>query len=360
VWISGQIQFSENLLVTRRTALRAIIPLVRHQPYNIGPIQPESENVSILTFEPLYKERVWGGRWLAAKFGRALPGGGSIGESWEVVDRAEAQSVEADSGKTLREILQQRPEEIMGPGYDPDRPFPILVKWLDCSARLSLQVHPPAPVAEQLHGEPKTECWYIADATREAALIVGLKRGVTREQFKQAIAAESLEPLLHRFPVRPGQSMLLESGRLHAIDAGNLILEIQENSDTTYRVYDWGRKGLDGQPRRLHLSESLQSIDFDDFEPEARPPSTSSGETVLARSTKFRLRQFKLGSGQSLELPADVEPALLSMVAGSLVDDSTGQKLGAGDNALSPYAATTRLSAQEPSTVLVTDRFTGT
>lgn len=316
--------------------------------------------MAILTFEPLYKERVWGGRWLAAKFGRPLPGEGSIGESWEVVDRAEAQSVEGDSGKTLREILQQRPEEIMGPGYDPAQPFPVLVKWLDCSARLSLQVHPPAPVAEHLGGEPKTECWYIADATPEAALIVGLKRGVTREHFEQAITAETLEPLLHRFPVQPGHSMLLESGRLHAIDAGNLILEIQENSDTTYRVYDWGRKGLDGQPRQLHVSESLQSIDFDDFEPKARPPSTGLGETELVRSTKFRLREFKLESGQSLELPAGVEPALLSMVAGSLVENSTGQRLAVGDNALSPYTATTRLRAQEPSTVLVTDRFTRT
>lgn len=314
--------------------------------------------MSILTFKPLYQERVWGGLGLAAKFGRRLPEGKPIGESWEVVDRADAQSVEAESGSTLREILEQRPEEIMGPGYDPARPFPILVKWLDCSARLSLQVHPPAPVAEHLGGEPKTECWYIADATPEAALIVGLKRGVTREHFEQAITAETLEPLLHRFPVRPGHSMLLESGRLHAIDAGNLILEIQENSDTTYRVYDWGRKGLDGQPRQLHVSESLQSIDFDDFEPEAVPPSSKTGERELANSDKFRLRQFNLESGQSVELPAGIEPTLVSVVSGGVLDNSSGQRLGPGDNALSPYAAETRLTAEDRSIVLITDRFT--
>ncbi|MDT8321936.1 MAG: type I phosphomannose isomerase catalytic subunit, partial [Xanthomonadales bacterium] len=247
--------------------------------------------MSILTFKPLYQERVWGGHWLAEKFGRRLPEGKPIGESWEVVDRVEAQSIEPASGWTLRELLQQRSEEIMGPGHNPAHPFPILVKWLDCSDRLSLQVHPPAPIAEHLGGEPKTECWYIADATAEAALIVGLKRGVTRAQFKQAIAVENLEPLLHRFPVRTGHSILLESGRLHAIDAGSLILEIQENSDTTYRVYDWGRKGLDGKPRQLHVEESMQSIDFDDFEPAVTPASNESGETALTECRQFRIRQ---------------------------------------------------------------------
>ena len=125
-----------------------------------------------------------------------------------MVDRPEAQSVCIQTGKTLRELLQQRSTEIMGPLYDPSQPFPILVKWLDCSDRLSLQVHPPAKIAAELDGEPKTECWYLADTTADAALIVGLKHGVTRAQFEQAIEDEALEPLLHRFPVKPGESIL--------------------------------------------------------------------------------------------------------------------------------------------------------
>jgi mannose-6-phosphate isomerase len=170
---------------------------------------------------------------LDEKCGRDLPPGQVIGESWEIVDRREAQSVHAGSGKTLRALLEQQSAEIMGPDYDASRPFPILLKWLDCSQRLSLQVHPPSEVAVELGSEPKTECWYIVDATPDAALIVGLKSGTCRQQFEQAIADEALEPLLHRIPVRSDESMLLESGRLHAIDAGNLILEIQQNSDTT-------------------------------------------------------------------------------------------------------------------------------
>lgn len=311
----------------------------------------------ILTFKPIYQERVWGGNWLAEKFGREMDGEKPIGESWEIVDRPEAQSVDVETGRTLRELLEKEPHQIMGPDYDPARPFPILVKWLDCSDRLSLQVHPPEAVAARLGGKPKTEWWYIADTMPEAALIVGLKHGVTREQFEQAISDGALQPLLHRFPVGPGQSILLESGRLHAIDAGNLILEIQQNSDTTYRVYDWGRKGLDGQPRQLHVSESLQSIDFGDFEPDAIPPSIEPGERELANSDKFRLRQFNLEPGHSLELPAGIEPTLISVVAGNIRENSSGQGLRLGDNALSPYAAETCLTAENWSTVLITARF---
>ncbi|MFU8849349.1 MAG: class I mannose-6-phosphate isomerase, partial [Opitutales bacterium] len=187
------------------------------------------------------------------------------------------------------------------------------------------QVHPPEAVAARLGGEPKTEWWYIADTMPEAALIVGLKRGVSREQFEQAIADEALEPLLHRFPVRPGQSILLESGRLHAIDAGNLILEIQQNSDTTYRVYDWGRKGLDGQPRQLHVEESLKSIDFEDFEPAVTPASNESGETTLAECRQFRIRQHSFSAGDTLRPATPREPMILSIVAGELKEKQSGE-----------------------------------
>lgn len=312
--------------------------------------------MTILTFHPIYQPRVWGGSALADRLGRTLPDDGPIGESWEIVDRPEAQSVDPQSGKTLRELLESDAEAIMGPGYDPARPFPILVKWLDCSQRLSLQVHPPAGVAEQLGGEPKTECWYVAGAEPEAALIVGLKSATTRAQFEQAVAAETLEPLLHRFPVGAGQAMLLESGRLHAIDAGNLILEIQQNSDTTYRVYDWGRVGLDGRPRQLHVAQSLASIDFDDIMPEPLPTMTGPGERILAQCDHFTLRQVNLAAGERLSFAARQQPRILSVTSGRLhLDD--GPTLERADNALLPYAATLQLQATEPTTVLITEDF---
>jgi len=308
-----------------------------------------------IKFKPIYQERVWGGRTLADKLDRDQPGDGPIGESWELVDRPEARSVDPTSGKTLRELLEDQPEALMGPGWNAEKPFPILVKWLDCSDRLSLQVHPPADVAEELGGEPKTECWYIADTTDDAALIVGLKEGVTREAFEQGVRNETLEPLLHRFPVQPGHSMLLEAGRLHAIDAGNLILEIQQNSDTTYRVYDWGRKGLDGKPRDLHVAESLESIDFDDFEPGPRPPFTDPGESVIADCAEFRIRQINLDAGQTIEVADREEPRILSLVAGGLADGD--REFTAGDNVLIPYACATTMTARSPTRILVTDRF---
>ena len=286
-----------------------------------------------------------------------MPFEGPVGEAWEIVDRPEAQSVDLATGKTLRELLLADPEAIMGPKYDPAQPFPILVKWLDCSQRLSLQVHPPKTVAGRLGGEPKSECWYLADASDNAALIVGLRKGVTRGQFERAIENGTLEALIHRFPVQRGQAMLLESGRLHAIDAGNLILEIQQNSDTTYRVYDWGRKGLDGKPRQLHVEESLSSIDFNDIEPSALPAFTEAGERIIADCIPFRIRQINLARGQTLKFRAREQPRIISVVAGALYLAETREPIIMSENVLVPYNAQITVEASEPSTVLITENF---
>jgi mannose-6-phosphate isomerase len=132
----------------------------------------------------------------------------------------------------------------------------------------------------------------VAEATPEAALIAGLKHGTTHEKFSAALAGGDLEPLVHRVPVKRGENLFVPSGRIHAIDAGLLILEIQQNSDTTYRVYDWGRLGLDKKPRTLHVAESLQCIDFDDFEPTVMPAGNK--EAVLAECEHFTLRRVPL------------------------------------------------------------------
>jgi mannose-6-phosphate isomerase len=255
--------------------------------------------MDVLVFNPIYQERVWGGRGLATSLGRELPAEEVIGESWEIVDRPEANSVVAhgaNRGRTLEELRREATGALMGPRWDPAKPFPILVKWLDCQERLSLQVHPPAEVAPRLAGEPKTENWYIVEAGEGAAVLAGLRAGVTRAQFEAALTGGGgLEALVHRLPTRPGDSLFVPSGRLHAIDAGNLILEIQQNSDTTYRVYDWGRVGLDGNPRQLHVEASMESIDFGDFEPDLQRPE--GDEAVLVESDVFRLRSPRLRGG---------------------------------------------------------------
>ena len=313
-----------------------------------------------LVFRPLYQPRVWGGRGLASAFARSLPSETKIGESWEIVDRAREQSVVArgpHTGRTIRALIEAAPESIMGPGWDRRQRFPILVKWLDCQERLSLQVHPPAHVAPRLGGEPKTENWYIAHAMPGAALLVGLRKGVTRDAFERALAANEVEPLVHRFPVEPGDSMFVRSGRVHAIDAGNLILEIQQNSDTTYRVYDWGRTGDDGKPRPLHVAESLQCIDFTDFEPHALRPS--SVEQVLAECDEFRIRRRLLREGDVLSLNDLPEPRIVSVVSGRVWIE-TGEGATdhrAGENVLIPADTPSTLRTDGEATILLTDRF---
>ena len=315
--------------------------------------------MELMSFTPLYMERVWGGRGLELKLGRTLPEGKVIGESWELVDREGEQSIVAEGthkGKTIRELLEGGAADILGPGREGSQPFPILIKWLDCQDRLSLQVHPPAAIAPILGGEPKTENWYIADCDDDASLIVGLKQGVTREQFTQALEDNKVAACVHRFPVKPGDSILVESGRMHAIDAGNLILEIQQNSDTTYRVYDWGRVGLDGAPRQLHLEESLQSIDFNDYEP--GPLKIVPGAQTLADCKEFRIRRFELKPGdEALELPAGESARLIHILSGELTDMTSGLGLKKGNNYLQAYVTGASLRAEEPATLLLTDRF---
>jgi len=315
----------------------------------------------LIRFQPLYQDRVWGGRALAETFGRELPPARPIGESWEIVDRPEAQSVISGGpldGLTLREAIEAHGSAILGPTWPRSKAFPLLVKWLDCRERLSLQVHPPASVAEELKGEPKTENWYIAAATPDAQVMVGLKRGATREGFEKAIADHTLESLVHRFPVAAGDSILVHSGQVHAIDGGNLILEIQQNSDTTYRVYDWGRVGLDGKPRQLHVSESLRSIRWDDFEP--IPVRAAPVTAVIASCAEFLIRRVVLAAGEGLRFAANVQPRVLSVPSGGAVvaeGGAPGQKLVRGGNVLLPYAGAFKIEATEPTILLVTENF---
>lgn len=321
----------------------------------------------LLCFEPIYQDRVWGGRVLESAFNRTLPAERPIGESWEIVDRPEAQSIVrcgALKGTTLRRLIEQHGAEVMGPKWPAQKTFPILVKWLDCRERLSLQVHPPASIAGELKGEPKTENWYIAHSTADAHLLVGLRKGVTREQFERAIADNTLEKCIHHFRVAAGDSILVHSGQVHAIDAGNLILEIQQNSDTTYRVYDWGRTGLDGKPRQLHIPQSLKSIQWDDFEPAPVRGAPTSG--VIADCAEFSIRRVVLGAGERVSIKAGEQPRLLSVVSGSIrvglegagaSRAPFGQLLVSGENVLLPYAAGFTFAAATTSILLITENF---
>ena len=273
-----------------------------------------------LVFEPIYQERVWGGRNLETRFGRVLPDSGQpYGESWEVCDRAEASTRIARGhlqGRTLGQLWTSPVRrEIFGP-YAPsdwDR-FPLLCKILDACEKLSLQVHPPAAVAAGLGGEPKTEMWYIAHAEPDAEIYAGLQSSVRCEDFEKALGDGTVEELVHRIPVRTDDFIFIPSGRLHAIGGGLVIFEIQQNSDTTYRVFDWNRLGLDGKARDLHIAESLRSIDFDDIEPSLG----SLRRSVLVQCDYFRVERHHIaGPGVDFHLRQD-QFAIIAVLSGEV------------------------------------------
>ncbi len=220
-----------------------------------------------LVFEPLYAERMWGGTLMGERLGRQLPDvKGPIGEAWEIVDRDDAQSLVANGalkGRSLHELIQSYGQYLLGRKWDGGR-FPLLVKLLDAGDRLSLQVHPDEAACARIgHGaEPKTEMWYIIAARRGAKIMAGLSARSTRQQLIEKLNSPDVENLLQVYPSQPGDAYFITSGTLHAIGEGNLLLEIQQNSDTTYRVSDWGRVDASGKPRELHVELGMESIDF--------------------------------------------------------------------------------------------------
>ena len=239
-------------------------------------------------------ERIWGGRKLAELFGKNLPANKRIGESWEIVDRPEAQSVVARGplkGKTLHELWKEGRLLIFGEVPNAPR-FPLLIKLLDAHEKLSLQVHPPEQVARKLGGEPKTEFWYVAAADPGAELLLGFCKPSTRVQFENALREGTAADYVHKIRVKPSDAAFLPAGRLHAVSAGNLLIEVQQNSDTTYRVFDWNRRDDSGQPRQLHIKQAMASIDFKDVTPKLVRPK---GET-LVRHELFEVQKWNLDS----------------------------------------------------------------
>lgn len=275
-------------------------------------------------------ERVWGGRRLESLYGKRLPSAALIGESWEIVDRREAQSVVHEGpfrGKTLHHLWSAQRAVVFGEVRDAPR-FPILLKLLDAQENLSLQVHPPAALAGELDGESKSELWYVVDAAPKARLYAGLKNGSTREVFQRAIEERKVEDHIHTLEVAAGDAIFLPSGRLHALGAGNLIVEIQENSDTTYRVYDWGRVKKDRARRPMHVAKALRCIDFTDCEPALLKPK---GE-ALVRHELFEIDKWELS--QEREIADAGRFAIVVCLTGEL--ECAGRRFKPGDSFLVP------------------------
>lgn len=284
-----------------------------------------SEITSPLIFDPILMERIWGGRKLADRFEKNIPAGKRVGESWEIVDRPEAQSAVAKgplTGKTLHELWLQDRDSVFGNVPDAPR-FPLLLKLLDAQDKLSLQVHPPANIAAKLGGEPKTEFWYVAAADPGAKIFVGFRNSITREQFEKSLRAASAADHVHSILVKPGDAMFLPAGRFHAVGAGCVLVEVQQNSDTTYRVFDWNRKDDSGNLRHLHVDEALQCIDFNDVAPGLIKPD---GE-LLVRHELFEVQKWNVAAPREVAPPSQfaIVCCLTGMVSCADVDLAPGK-----------------------------------
>lgn len=265
-----------------------------------------------LIFTPVLKDYIWGGRNLESRLGRTLPAKGVIAESWEIAAHDDGASIVESGSFTdwpLTQVHAALGLDLIGRNsiWAQERgKFPLLIKLLDANTPLSVQVHPDDAYALAHEGNElgKTEMWVVLHAEPGAELILGVTRGTTPEAFRNGIEQNSLEPYLHRVPVKTGQHVCVPAGTLHAIMGGLIIAEIQQNSNTTYRVYDWGRVGADGKPRPLHVDKALDTIDFERAEPEIHPPVVIAEEPGFRRELLCRNRYFVT---ERIELVAGAE-----------------------------------------------------
>ena len=289
---------------------------------------------SLLTFQPLYQTRVWGGRRLETLLNRALPEANTpYGESWEISDRPAEQSIcTLIGGKqiSLHDLWTQHREAVFGKALlnHPAERYPLLMKILDARDDLSIQVHPPAHLAAELGGDPKTEMWFVVHAGQGAKIYAGLRQGVNREAFKQSIRDGTVSDCVQVLEPKSGDCLFIPSGMIHAIGAGLVIYEVQQNSDTTYRVFDWNRVGLDDQPRALQVQESLRSIDFSATSPDFQQPDAQG---VLIDCEFFKIRHSR-PKQVSLGIPG--ENLAIAMIKGQL--SVAGRQLRSGEFAIVP------------------------
>ncbi|MBX3728223.1 MAG: class I mannose-6-phosphate isomerase [Candidatus Sumerlaeia bacterium] len=296
-----------------------------------------------LLMRPSFSPRPWGGTKLAAVLGKEVPAGERIGEAWELSDHPNGRSTIAGGafdGRTFGEVVRAFPREMIGCAAAPER-YPLLVKIIDAAEDLSIQVHPNDAQAAR-HGERgKTECWYVMDCDAGTEVIYGLKAGVTAEQVRAGAADGSLAGLVARHPLAAGDFLFVEAGTVHAILGGTVLCEIQQSSDATYRLWDWGRE----PKRELHLEDGLAAIDWRGVvrRPVAVPAAGELATPLtLTDNEYFCVRALDIPGGSEHALPDDLGPTGTVFVTvcgcGSLATEQGGVELARGGTAFLPAA----------------------
>lgn len=325
-----------------------------------------------LRFTPLFKRYLWGGRRLQTVLGKPIGEESDYAESWEIVDHGSDQSVVAAgplAGKTLGELVRSRSQELLGRHARLPR-FPLLFKFLDCNQALSVQVHPNDEQAQQLDPPDlgKTEAWVILAAEPGSVLYAGLKPSFDRPAFEREIQRGATELCLHKLEPRVGDCVFIPAGTVHALGAGLLVAEIQQASDTTYRLFDWNRVGPDGMPRQLHVQQSLSVIDYGagPISPQVPRPTERPHVERLVTCDKFILDRWNFrsaglqpapGSGKFEAHPTiggDDRFRILAVLSGEILlsDDPAAEPLKRGQTALIPASVTASIVV-EPETVLL-------
>ncbi len=301
----------------------------------------ETDNIHLLTFEPIYKERIWGGRNLERLFGRALPENVLIGESWELADLPEDKSVinvGPAKGKNIAELVRQWGISLLGDAKLDGGQFPLLIKLLDANDILSVQVHPDYQSAKEFGGNvrAKYEAWYVVDAQPDAFIYRGFKEGVTLEDVQSALEDNRLAEIMIKLPAKKGDFFYLPGGTVHALGKGLVVAEVQTPSDTTFRLYDWGRiDKKTGKPRELHIEQALKSIRFysqQDF-------MQSTGLNVLVDAPTFRISKYQGQPEDRLEIKSGQACVWIIIAGNGLIEDKTvSVSLEAGKTILIPAA----------------------
>ncbi|MCG8583513.1 MAG: class I mannose-6-phosphate isomerase, partial [Pirellulales bacterium] len=294
-----------------------------------------------LTFKPIFRHYLWGGTRLESVLGKNT-GGEATAESWEIVDHGKDQSVVANgelAGRTLGSLVRDHASELLGEGHSDATQFPLLLKYLDCNKDLSVQVHPNDAQGALLDPPDlgKTEAWVVMAAEPGAKVYAGLKRGFDRAAFERELNRGTCELCLHSFEPAAGDCIFIPAGTVHALGAGLLVAEIQQASDTTFRLFDWNRVGADGRPRELHIAEGLDVIDFErgPVDPQIPQPTDQKNVERLVDCDKFVLERWTLSEPQSIG--GDGICRIVAVVEGEVT--LGGESLPLGSSALLPAAA---------------------
>jgi mannose-6-phosphate isomerase len=312
-----------------------------------------------LRFVPTFRRYVWGGRKLGTFLGKPIGEGDDYAESWEVVDHGEDQSIVAagpHAGAALGQLVREHGEALFGQ-HAPLPQFPLLFKYLDAQRDLSVQVHPDDARAALLSPPDfgKTEAWVIVAAEPESWIYAGLKRGFDRHALAREVSRGTSELCLHRFHPQVGDCVFIPAGAVHAIGAGLVVAEIQQSSDTTWRLHDWNRLDAQGRPRPLHVEAALEAIDYSLGPLSPATPTATARPSVarLVACDKFILDRWTFDSSDCID--EDNRFHILSVLKGAveISDDPTGRALSAGETALLPARrAATRLNPT-PGTIML-------